>query len=257
MAPDWTIWTYSWTALAFLTFVVLLVRTAPYGRHKAAGWGPDIPHRVGWIIMEAVSPLMLILVGLLVASGNGMQWTPWHLLLFGAWIAHYLYRAFWYPFLMRWENRRMPLVIMFSAITFNLINGGLNGSHLAARPALELTSPLVLLGGSLFLLGLAINVHADAILRSLRKPGETGYRIPERGLYRWVSCPNYLGEMMEWIGFALMALTPAAIAFAVWTIANLLPRALAHHRWYREEFPMYPASRRAVVPFIVRGRFLP
>lgn len=33
-------------------------------------------------------------------------------------------------------------------------------------------------GWLLFVLGMSINVHSDHILRNLRKPGETVYRIP-------------------------------------------------------------------------------
>ena len=40
----------------------------------------------------------------------------------------------------------------------------------------------------------------------------------------------------------------AGLAFAAWTMANLVPRARAHHRWYRERFPDYPARRKALVP---------
>ncbi len=53
--------------------------------------------------------------------------------------------------------------------------------------------------------GYAINHHADSVLLSLRKPGETGYKIPYGGLYKYISCPNYFGEMVEWFGFALAA----------------------------------------------------
>ncbi len=33
--------------------------------------------------------------------------------------------------------------------------------------------------------------------------------------------------------------------------ANLIPRALDHHKWYRKEFSDYPANRKAVFPFLV------
>jgi 3-oxo-5-alpha-steroid 4-dehydrogenase 1 len=42
-----------------------------------------------------------------------------------------------------------------------------------------------------------------------------------------------------------------ALAFLVWTLANLIPRALDHHKWYRSEFPDYPSKRKAVLPFLV------
>lgn len=251
MVLFWTPWTMAWSALAVLTFFVLLFRVAPYGRHQTGRAGPTLPHRVGWIVMETVSPLLLLLVG-----GRALGW-HWdllsgpHLALFGLWVLHYVYRAGIYPFVARWKNRRMPVLIMVSAIVFNLVNGSLNGFELALRPPPEAGSPVFLLGGALFVLGLGINIHADLILRRLRKPGETGYAIPHGGLYRWISCPNYFGEILEWTGFALMAATPAAFSFALWTAANLVPRALAHHRWYRQEFAMYPRQRKAVIPLIL------
>ena len=33
--------------------------------------------------------------------------------------------------------------------------------------------------------------------------------------------------------------------------ANLVPRALATHRWYRERFPDYPQDRKALIPFVL------
>ncbi|MBW2713856.1 MAG: DUF1295 domain-containing protein, partial [Deltaproteobacteria bacterium] len=84
--------------------------------------------------------------------------------------------------------------------------------------------------------------------RNLRKPGETGYKIPYGGFYRWVSSPNYLGEIIEWAGFAMLTWTPAGLAFLVFSISNLFPRAFSHHRWYQEQFEDYPEERKAIIP---------
>jgi hypothetical protein len=96
-----------------------------------------------------------------------------------------------------------------------------------------------------------VNLWADGRLRRLRAPGETGYAIPRGGLFELVSCPNYLGEIVEWIGWAVASASLAGLAFAVYTAANLAPRAIAHHAWYREKFPGYPGSRKALVPFLL------
>ena len=85
----------------------------------------------------------------------------------------------------------------------------------------------------------------------LRAPGESGYKIPSGGLFRFVSCPNYLGEILEWSGFALATWSVAGLSFAAFTLANLLPRALSNHRWYQKTFPEYPEDRRALVPFLL------
>ena len=98
------------------------------------------------------------------------------------------------------------------------------------------------------MLGVIINFQSDTILMKLRRPGETGHKVPAGGLFRWVSCPNYFGELVEWSGFALATWSLAGLAFAVWGAANLIPRALANHRWYRETFADYPSERRALIP---------
>lgn len=151
----------------------------------------------------------------------------------------------------------MPLSIVLSAVFFNLVNGSLQGLWLGelAPPAasLPLTEPRVALGLALFLAGAAINLHSDAILRRLRddRAGSGGYAVPEGGLYRFVSCPNYFGEIVEWSGYALVMAALPGYAFLAWTLANLVPRALEHQRWYRATFPDYPRRRRALLPFLL------
>ena len=108
-----------------------------------------------------------------------------------------------------------------------------------------------LAGIALFAAGFLIHSSSDNILRSLRKPGETGYSIPQGGMFRFISCPNYFGEIIEWVGWALLTWSVAGLAFATFTFANLFPRAIAHHRWYRGEFTDYPSERKAIIPFIV------
>ena len=43
----------------------------------------------------------------------------------------------------------------------------------------------------------------------------------------------------------------AGLAFALYTTANLAPRAVDHHKWYRDTFPDYPTDRRALVPHVL------
>src|SRR5262249_47335325 len=132
------------------------------------------------------------------------------------------------------------------AIMFNVLNAVGNAVALRARPI----DAALVAGVAVFAAGFAINLHADHVLRTLRAPGETGYKIPNGGAYRWVASANYLGECLEWIGFAIAAETLAAWAFAAFTFANLAPRARSNLRWYRERFPDFPRDRKILVPFI-------
>jgi len=70
-------------------------------------------------------------------------------------------------------------------------------------------------------------------------------------MYRYVSCPNYLGEILEWAAWAVLTWSLVGLVFAIWTGANLIPRALAHHKWYQEKFPDYPKDRKAIIPFLL------
>lgn len=251
MADPFALLLLAWAGIAIATFVLLLRIRAPYGRHVRPGWGRTIPHRVGWVVMETVSPLTLVLAW--ASGGSGRD--AWTLTFVALWLLHYANRAVVYPFASRWAGRRMPVVIMGSAVLFNAVNGALNGwwfGHVASpMPSGWILDPRFVLGAVLFVAGAAINLWADGVLRRLRRPGETGYAIPRGGLYRWISCPNYLGEILEWTGFAVMTWSPAAATFALWTAANLIPRAISHHRWYRERFEDYPADRRAIVPGVL------
>ena len=108
--------------------------------------------------------------------------------------------------------------------------------------------PSALAGLVLFVAGYWTNRQADRRLRALGEHGQGSYGVPQGWLYEHVSCPNYLGEIVEWCGWALLAGTTAGWSFAFFTGCNLVPRALAHHRWYRKQFPDYPSRRRALIP---------
>ena len=108
-----------------------------------------------------------------------------------------------------------------------------------------------ILGGiAIFLLGFTINLHSDHILRALRRPGETEYKIPYGGFFKWITSPNYFGEIAEWCGWAIASWSLAGVAFAVFTFANLAPRARTHHKWYLANFVNYPKNRKAVIPLL-------
>jgi len=235
--------------LGILTWVSLVFVTAPYGRHARPGWGPGIPSRLGWIVME--SPAVLFFGWVFARGAHRAELVP--LILLGAWQFHYIHRTFIFPFRMRIRGKKMALAIPLLAFAFNVLNAYVIArwiSHLGQYDDGWLRDPRFLLGAGLFLAGWIINVRSDSLLFRLRKPGETGYRIPRGGLHEKVACPNYLGEIIEWTGFALMSWSLAALAFAFYTVANLAPRAAAHLGWYRESFPDYPRQRKALIPYV-------
>lgn len=238
---------YGVLAAAPLTLVVLLFLSAPYGRHMRDGWGPTLPNRWGWILMECPA----VLVFLWVWFQGDHAWEPAPLLLLLAWQLHYVHRTFVFPFRLRTSGKRMALLIPTIALVFNSANAVINARQASHFGDYAFSQPTLWIGLGVFAVGMAINLHADTVLLNLRKPGETGYKVPKGGLYRYVTCPNYLGEMLEWLGWAIATWSLAGLAFFLYTVANLLPRALQNHGWYRETFPDYPTERRALVPFVL------
>ncbi len=236
--------------IAAVVFSTLFFIKAPYGRYIQRTWGPLISNNLGWILME--SPAALFFATCFVIGSNPKTLTLWVFLLM--WEAHYIHRAFIYPFRIADGRKKMPVVVMFIGMIFNSFNTYLNGQYLFSfSPGYSnawLSDPRFLGGLALFITGFIINRGSDRILSTLRKPGETGYHIPYGGLFRWVSCPNYLGEIIEWCGWALATWSLPGLSFALWTIANLAPRARSHHAWYRAHFSDYPRQRRALIPWV-------
>jgi len=241
---------YIWLTLAVIVLLILIFVKAPYGRHKTKGWGVEISAKKGWIIMESI-PAVLLTVMLVL--GHNRDFVV--LFFWAIWTAHYVNRAWAWPNRARLDQKLMPLSVVILAVIFNTINCLLNGIWLfdlsGGYELSWVTDPRFIFGGVIFFFGMILNIKSDDILFSLRDDGSTGYKIPRGGLFEKVSSPNYLGEIIEWIGFAIATWSLAGFTFAIWTCCNLAPRAFAHHRWYKEEFSDYPEDRKALIPFVI------
>jgi steroid 5-alpha reductase family enzyme len=103
----------------------------------------------------------------------------------------------------------------------------------------------------LWVAGMVIEVMADTQKTNFRKIPENRDRFITSGIWAWSRHPNYFGEIIEWLGWAILTWSISGAVFALWTIANLFPRAFAHHQWYKEKFPDYPKNRKAIIPGII------
>ncbi|KAB0380855.1 hypothetical protein FD755_008639, partial [Muntiacus reevesi] len=168
--------------------------------------------------------------------------------------------TFVYSLLTR--GRPFPVVYLFRGFVFCLGNGFLQGYYLAycaEYPAEWYTDIRFSLGVFLFILGMGINIHSDYILRQLRKPGEIIYRIPQGGLFTYVSGANFLGEIIEWIGYAVASWSLPALAFAFFSVCFLGLRAFHHHRQTFVDKVMsllFNMLSRLVIPFLPRSKHL-
>jgi len=237
-----------WIFVAVILLPVLLNVSQPYGRHTKYNWGPMINNKLGWFIMEFPA---LLIPGYFLIFKSDLN-NKLVIIAGSLWMIHYVHRSIIFPFQIKTKGKKMPLVITLFAILFNLVNGFLNGYWLANfAPQYDNSLPVTIrfaIGIALFLLGFVINKYHDWLLIKLRKKSGIGYKIPYGGFFKYVSCPNFFGEIISWIGFFIVTLSLPALAFLVWVLANLVTRAMDHHRWYLQKFPEYPKRRKAIFP---------
>ncbi|SVA50791.1 uncharacterized protein METZ01_LOCUS103645 [marine metagenome] len=236
-----------WTLIGFSAICCLFFVTAPYGRHEQPGWGRSIPSRLGWILME--SPAFYIMLIFFLAFRSTINLAQ--IVLFALWALHYFHRSFIWPFRAKISRKKIPALIVLMAFIFNCINTSFQGIWIFSFGDYTpkwIYGPQFFLGLCAFLSGMYINVKSDNILMALRRKNGPGYHIPKGFLFEKVSSPNYLGELTQWLGWAIMTWSLAGLVFFLWSLANLLPRAIAHHRWYKETFDDYPDNRKILVP---------
>jgi protein-S-isoprenylcysteine O-methyltransferase Ste14 len=236
--------TILWIIIGLIIFPINLFYKAPYGRHTSKKWGISIDNKLGWIIMEL--PALLVCPAIYFYFKIDFDISIMFICL---WIIHYFNRTIIFPFRIKTKGKKMPLAIVLSAFFFNIVNGLINGYFLS-NIDMHSVSIFLITGFLLFVLGLYINISSDNKLINLRKI-KKGYFIPKGGLFKYISCPNFFGEILEWFGFALMTFNIGSLSFFIWTCCNLIPRALAHHKWYKNKFNEYPKERKAILPFLI------
>lgn len=241
------------TIIAVIVFIALYFVTAGYGVFYNKKWGPSIPNKLGWVLMESpVFVVMIILALLSERSGNVVCLI--FLILFEI---HYFQRSFIFPFLIRGKSV-MPLSVVLMGVIFNVLNALMQGGwifYISPENMYSiswLTTPQFIIGTLIFFAGMIINIHSDYIIRHLRKPGDTKHYLPKKGMFRYVTSANYFGEFVEWCGFAVMTWSLSGAVFALWTFANLSPRAAKIYDNYKKEFgdELDTKKVKRIIPFI-------
>ena len=254
---------YLWVmiVIAVATFITLYFVDAGYGIFRTEKWGRTISNRWAWFFMEL--PIFLAMIILWLTSAH--QWEIVPLVFLLIFQSHYIHRTLIFPFLLKGKGR-MPIGIMCMGISFNILNAMMQGYWIFHVAYLQ--EPLALfvqmgtdwfcnwrfiLGTCLFIAGFVVNLRSDYIIRHLRKnPEDTKHYFPKGFMFNYVTSANYFGELVEWLGFAILTWSVPGLVFFIWTFANLAPRAHAIHKRYKQEFPeeMQNRNLKRVIPFI-------
>lgn len=222
---------------------------------------PIIPSRLSWIIQEC--PCVFITIFYLIKYR--ILYSKVKIILILPFLLHYIHRSFIFPFIIQSSNN-IPLEITLMAFTFCVFNSlMINRSILlfSDYDSKYLFSLNYEVGIFIFILGLFINIFHDYNMVIQRKEcmkknsGRKVYILPRGFLFEFISCPNYFGELMEWLGFTLLSNTFSGFVFFLSTFANLFPRAIQYHKWYKtkfkEEFSINGKvkNRKSIIPFII------
>ena len=240
-------------AAAAVVFVALFFVNAGYGKFYTPKWGPSVDNRLGWVLM--VAPVFFAMLLLWWLSDR--RFDPVRLVFLILFEIHYFHRSFIFPLKIRGRSR-MPLSIILMGALFNTLNALMQGgwifwfSPAGAYPLSWLYGLPFVLGTALFFYGMFINIQSDGIIRDLRQPGDTNHYLPKGGMFRYVTSANYFGEVLEWIGFAVLTWSLSGAVFAWWTFANLAPRAARIYDMYQREFPdeLDTGKVKRILPYI-------
>ena len=244
---------------AALVLVSSFFGTAQYGgRFGGRGKGIKLGSKVGWIVMEF--PGLLVFPLVFMGGRNALEPVP--LFFLCVWTIHYANRALITPLLMRVQPGSQSSfalnVVIAGWITLSL-HGYFNAAYISELSDQYniswFSDPRFISGLIIYLVGFSINIYSDTILRNLRSlkptPNEPRYKVPYGGLFKWVSCPQYFGEILSFVGFAVMTWNLGAVFVLAMTAGNLIPRARYTHKWFHKNFENYPAERKAIIPFIL------
>lgn len=260
ISPD-SYQTVLYIALGYLAVIFIggFFVKAPYGRFADDKYGFSLSPRLGWFLMELPATISFIYFYFL--GENRFELVP--LFFLGIWLIHYGNRGFIFPLLMRvakGQKGSFSIIIVLAGWFVTTLHGYLNAvfiSELSDHLTLEwLSDPRFIIGMLIYAFGYLMNLHSDSIIRNLRSKEEVAqgtkvYRIPQGGLFKYVSCPSYFTELLSFLGFAIATWSVGALFVLGVSAANLIPRAFQSHQWYKEKFPEYPKNRKVIIPGIL------
>jgi hypothetical protein len=199
----------------------------PYSKF---GTGFGLNSRAGLALAYA-TPVFVYVA--LWAEGGAPQ-TPYHFAVLGAFLFHYVRRILEILFVNSY-SRPTPLRVPVTKV------------RSLGQPT---SNPIFILGVLTFAFGEVLNGYHHWLLARLRPLGVRIYVVPRRGLFSWVACPHYLGEILSFVGYAMMSDLLPVWGNAVVVTAYLGSRANSTLSWYRREMPLKIPSRwRRLIPF--------
>lgn len=237
----------------FIMMLFFAFFSMPYGKNYTRGkaWLKiEVNDRLAYLLANIPGPIIYIMLKVLWPRGQLFEISS---ILY---ISYYIHRAIIYPFFRHKQSKPWPL----ESLLYFAITNFLEGSIAARIQVFETKNfPIILqLPCALAFIALAIVTgYYDYYICSLRTHNDSGYRIPTGTLFKYVSGPNYLTELLMWCVYMLfVSFNMQGCAFGMWLLVNITGRAEATHAWYQSFFKSkYPQDRTAYIPFVKNSRW--
>ncbi|GAB6022093.1 hypothetical protein CHUAL_006235 [Chamberlinius hualienensis] len=237
--------------LVVITYVSQLKSAAPYGRHdpKDGKWGPGVNQVIGHILNDGLWGFIYFLYLLYQNSENG-NFGIINVTFMSLWLVHFIHRGFVHPLYMRYSSKTISVGIPLTGLTLAYFSY-IHASYLtlAVYPEGYVCHSSFIIGLTLFAIGFGLNKWSDVTLRNLRSnSGDAKYYVPTAAIFKFISCPNYLGEIMQWLGWALSTWSVEGLLYFLFVCATCVPRSKHNHQWCMKYVRNYPKDRNALIP---------
>ena len=243
--------------LAIAVLIFNIVKTVPYGKYNKGDNTIQVPLRLAFGIMHILTGIVVFTITYFVQrnfDGNRLNIdTRVNIVMYCLFTIHYINRGIVDTIANRHSQRKValwiPVLGTLTIMFYHFINAQFIGEAQYLRGYYY--DPRFIIGIILFITGFILNRVADGQLICLRTDyKDTQYLIPDGCSFHCISCPNYLGELIEWFGWVIMTWSLAGLVWFLFVAAILIPRARQNHKWYQKELDGYPPKRNALLPLV-------
>lgn len=95
------------------------------------------------------------------------------------------------------------------------------------------------------------HMHHRLLAKLRREHPSCRYVLPTGRAFEWIGSPQYLAEIVIYIGFLLLLQSKGAAALLLWVTSNQVLNAWWAHEWYLNQFDDYKKQKRkALIPYL-------
>lgn len=236
--------------LAILNLIIQFIVAIPYGKHDKGDGSLRVPLRLSFAISQFLTGIVVFSVTYFLQRHFHR---PVNIIMYCFFTLHYINRSIVDTFANRHSQTKVtiwiPLLATLTTMFYHYINAQFIGEARFCNG--YYFDPRFIIGVVIFATGFVLNRVSDAQLILLRTDyKDRNYQIPSGCSFCLISCPNYLGEMIEWLGWVIMTWSLSAVVWFLFSASTFIPRARHHHKWYVSHFDDYPPRRKALLPLI-------